>query len=245
MKMKIRQSKWVLLDLMLVGICWVFLLSGCSLWHDLFGLEDETTPAEIMSEGMEDFNSGNFEKSIETFQKIKDRYPYSTFAITAELKMADAYYEKGQYDEARDEYAEFEKMHPRNKNVPYVIYRQGMCHFNKSAAIDRDQSNTLKARVEFERLIKRFRKSNYTEQARRKVRECYVKLAEHELYVGNFYFKKGKYRPAMDRYLYLIAHYPDVGQYYQALESVRKCKDRIKELDGAQETSWLNGFLYD
>ncbi|MBW2707946.1 MAG: outer membrane protein assembly factor BamD [Deltaproteobacteria bacterium] len=245
MKMKIRQSKWMLPNLMLVGICCLFLLSGCSLWHNLFGLKDEPTPAEIMSEGMEDFNVGDFEKSIETFQKIKDRYPYSTFAITAELKMADAYYEKGQYVEARDEYAEFEKMHPRNKNVPYVVYQQGMCYFSESAAIDRGQANTYKAREEFERLIKRFRKSNYTEHARRKVRECYIKLAEHELYVGDFYFKKGTYQPAMDRYLYLIAHYPDVGQYYQALESIRKCKERIKELDGVQETSWLNGFLYD
>ncbi len=238
--MRIKRLKWVLLI-----ICGLFLLSGCSLWHSLFGSEDEPTPAEIMSEAMEDFNEGRFEKAVETFQKIKDRYPYSTFAITAELKMADALYERGQYDEARDEYAEFEKMHPRNKNVPYVLYQQGMCYFNKSSSIDRDQSNTLKAREEFERLIKRFRKSDYTEQARRKVRECYVKLAEHELYVGDFYFKKGKYKTAMDRYLYLIAHYPDVGQYYQALESVKKCKDKIKALNGSEETSWLDGFLYE
>jgi outer membrane protein assembly factor BamD len=240
MSMLIRQTKWVVL-----AVCALFLLSGCALWNEFFGSEDEPTPAEIMAVGMNDFNEGRFKESIETFQKIKDRYPYSTFALTAELKMADALYERGEYDEARDEYAEFEKMHPRNKDVPYVIYQQGMCYFNKSAAIDRDQSNTFKAREEFERLIKRFRKSNYTEQARRKVRECYIKLAEHELYVGDFYFKKGKYQPAMDRYLYLIANYPDVGQYYKALESVKKCKDRIKELNGAEETSWLNGFLYD
>ena len=238
--MDIKRLKWVV-----PAICGLFLLSGCSLWNDMFGSEDEPTPAEIMAEGVNDFNEGRFKESIEIFQKIKDRYPYSTFAITAELKMADALYERGEYDEARDEYAEFEKMHPRNKDVPYVIYRQGMCYFNKSAAIDRDQSDTFKAREEFERLIKRFRKTNYTEQARRKVRECYIKLAEHELYVGDFYFRKGKYQPAMDRYLYLIAHYPDVGQYYKALESVKKCKDRIKELNGAEETSWLNGFLYD
>ncbi len=229
----------------LLGICWLFLFSGCAIWNEFFGPEDELTPGEIMSEGMADYNDGNFTEAIETFQKIKDRYPYSTFAITAELKMADALYEKGQYDEAREEYAEFEKMHPRNKDIPYVIYQQGMCYFKKSATIDRDQSNTLKAREEFERLIKRFRKSDHTEQARRKVRECYVKLAEHELYVGNFYFKKGKYETAMARYLYLIDHYPDVGQYYVALESIKKCKDRIKELDGAEETSWLHGFLYD
>ncbi|MCF8128106.1 MAG: outer membrane protein assembly factor BamD [Deltaproteobacteria bacterium] len=238
--MDIKRLKWVV-----PAICGLFLLSGCSLWNDMFGSEDELTPAEIMAEGVNDFNEGRFKESIEIFQKIKDRYPYSTFAITAELKMADALYERGEYDEARDEYAEFEKMHPRNKDVPYVIYRQGMCYFNKSAAIDRDQSDTFKAREEFERLIKRFRKSSYTEQARRKVRECYVKLAEHELYVGDFYFKKGRYQPAMDRYLYLIAHYPDVGQYYKALESVKKCKDRIKVLNGAKETSWLNGFLYE
>ena len=230
---------------LMLAVCWLFPLSGCSLWNEFFGTGEEPIPAEIMNEGMADFNDGRFTEAIETFQKIKDRYPYSTFALTAELKMADALYEKGEYDEARDEYAEFEKMHPRNKNVPYVLYRQGMCYFNKSAAIDRDQSNTFKAREEFERLIKRFRKSDYTEQARRKVRECYIKLAEHELYVGNFYFTKGKYETAMARYLYLINHYPDVGQYYQALESIKKCKDKIKELNGAEETSWLNGFLYD
>lgn len=233
--------KWVL-----PAILVIFMLSGCSLWHSLFGSDDdEPTPAEIMSEGVDDFNAGRFEKSIETFQKIKDRYPYSSFAITAELRIADAYYERAQYDEARDEYAEFEKMHPRNKKIPYVIYQQGMCYFRKSSAIDRDQSNTQKAREEFERLIKRFRKSAYTEQARRKVRECYQKLAEHELYVGDFYFTKGKYEPAMQRYLYLIANYPDVGQYYRALESIKKCKDKIKELGGKEETSWLHGFLYD
>ena len=50
---------------------------------------------------------------------------------------------------------------------------RGCAISTKSAAIDREQSNTFKAREEFERLIKRFRKSDYTEQARRKVRECY------------------------------------------------------------------------
>jgi outer membrane protein assembly factor BamD len=99
----------------LLVVCCLFLLGGCSLWNEFFGPEDELTPGEIMSEAMADYNEGRFEKSIETFQKIKDRYPYSPFAITAELKMADAYYERGQYDEARDEYSEFEKMHPETR----------------------------------------------------------------------------------------------------------------------------------
>ena len=77
--------------------------------------------------------------------------------------------------------------------------------------------------------MKRYPKSNYAERARRKVRQCYIKLAEHEMYVGDFYFKMGKYQPAMQRYLYLIKHYPDVGQYYSALEKIKICKDKLAE----------------
>ena len=88
--MDIKQLKWVV-----PAICGLFLLSGCALWDSMFGPEDEPTPAEIMAEGMNDYNDGRFKESIEIFQKIKDRYPYSTFAITAELKMADALYERG------------------------------------------------------------------------------------------------------------------------------------------------------
>jgi len=217
-------------------ICMLLLLNGCSLWHSLFG-EEDLTPAELMSEGIEEFNSGNFESAAEIFQKIKDRYPYSKYATTAELKMADALYEKDQFDEAYDAYTEFEKMHPKNPNIPYVIFQKGMCNFSRVGTIDRDQSFTRKSREDFERLIKRYRGSAYAERARRKVRECYIKLAQHEVYVGDFYFKMGKYGPAMNRYLYLIEHYPDVGQYYSALEKIKVCKDRLAE-QKEEEKSW-------
>ena len=219
------------------------MFSGCALWKDVSGLwnglfaEEESTPAELMSEGMEDFNDGKFEAATEIFQKIKDRYPYSKFAINAELKMADALYERDLFDEAYDEYTEFEKLHPKNPSIPYVLFQKGMCHFSRVKSIDRTQSFTHKAKEEFERLIKRYRRSPFAERARRKVRECYIRLAEHEVYVGNFYFKMGKYQPAMHRYLYLIENYPDVGQYYEALEKIKICKEKLAE-QKEEETTW-------
>lgn len=222
----------------LAGICILFLFSGCALWNDFFA-EEESTPAELMSEGMEDFNDGKFETATEIFQKIKDRYPYSKFAIKAELKMADALYERDLFDEAYDEYTEFEKLHPKNPSIPYVLFQKGMCHFSRVKAVDRSQSFTHKAKEEFERLIKRYRKSPFAERARRKVRECYIRLAGHEVYVGNFYFKMEKYQPAMHRYLYLIEHYPDVGQYYEALEKIKICKEKLAEQKEEEErVSW-------
>jgi outer membrane protein assembly factor BamD len=221
----------------LAGIFILLLFNGCALWNSLFG-EEELTPAELMSQGVEDFNDGKFEAATESFQKIKDRYPYSEFAVKAELKMADALYERDLFDEAYGEYTEFEKLHPRNPEIPYVVFQKGMCNFSRVSTIDRDQTYTWKAKEDFERLIKRYRRSAYTERARRKVRECYIKLAEHELYVGNFYFKMEKYQPAMSRYIYLIENYPDVGQYYEALEKIKICREKLAEEKNEEGMSW-------
>ncbi|MEJ2586406.1 MAG: outer membrane protein assembly factor BamD [Deltaproteobacteria bacterium] len=221
----------------LCAICILLLLNGCALWHELFG-EEELTPAELMSDGLENYRDGKFKAASELFQKIKDRYPYSKYAVEAELKLADSLYERDLFEEAYDAYKEFERLHPRNPNIPYVIFREGMCFFSRSKTVDRDQSQTYKAKEEFERLIKRFRNSPYTERARKKLRDCYVNMARHEIYVGNFYFKMGKFQAAMDRYVYAIEHYPDLGQYHEALEQIKLCKEQAIKMEAEKKTWW-------
>lgn len=208
-----------------VGMMLPFLIGGCS--H--FGKKEEKTPAELMSEGMKSFEKGNYEAAAETFQKVKDRYPYNTFAIIAELKMADSLYKREVYEEAYDAYDEFERLHPKNENIPYVIYQKGMSHFQQLKTIDRDQSHTLKSEEEFERLVKRFPRDDYAKRARKNIRKCLVYLAEYELYVGHFYYKMEKYRAAMARYTYLMNTYPDMGQYHEALEYMRRCKEELSK----------------
>jgi len=201
-------------------------LNGCSLWDRLFP-EDEKTPEALMSEGMNYFESGRYGAAAEAFQMIKDRYPYSKFAVVAELKLADAFYGKELFDEAFETYRDFERLHPKNPDVPYVVYQQGMCRFGQIDSIDRDQSAAFKAKDEFERLIKKFPGNEYARRARIKLRECYIYLAEHELYVGHFYFKMKDYRAAMGRYRYIIENYPDFGQYGEALEYLHKCREKL------------------
>lgn len=227
-------------------LCMLLMFNGCALWNSLFG-EEELTPAELMSDGLQKYRDGKWKAATEIFQKITDRYPYSKYAIDAELKMADALYEQDLYAEAYDAYREFERLHPRNPQIPYVIFREGMCYFSRSKTVDRDQSHTHQAKEEFDRLIKRYRKSPYADRARKKLRECYVNLARHELYVGHFYFKMGKYEAAMDRYLYAIEHYPDLGQYHEALEYIKKCKEKGLQKEEEEGTWWgdLKGFFFD
>jgi outer membrane protein assembly factor BamD len=213
---------------LVVGLMLLFFLGGCATVDRFLGRgSDETDPGELMAKGLERFEAGRYSDAVKDFEKIRDRYPYSKFAITAELKLADALYRTGEYEQAFEAYDQFERLHPRHKEIPYVIYQKGMCHFDQITTTDRDQFQTQQAREQFERLIARFPKDDYANMARKNLRKCYIYLAEYEIYVGHYYFKRGYYRAALARYTYVIENYPDMGQYHVALAYISRCKERL------------------
>jgi outer membrane protein assembly factor BamD len=206
----------------------ILLLSGCSLFG-LGGKKGEKSPEELMSEGTSAFEDGDYTKAATAFKDLKDRYPYSTLAVQAELGLADALFRKNEFEAALEAYREFETLHPKNKSIPYVIYQQGMCHFVRMNPIDRDQTSTRDALKEFERLQREFPTDPFSLMAQRRIRRCLINLAEYELYVGHFYFKTGRYQAALRRFEYLITHYPDYGQYEEALAYMARCKEKLAE----------------
>jgi outer membrane protein assembly factor BamD len=220
-------SRTILLRLAACAMMLVF-LGGCSTIKKYFSAaEEEKSASELMSQGTTAFEKGRLKEAKEAFQKIKDRYPYSKYAIGAELKMADALYENEDFDEAYEVYDEFERLHPKNPEIPYVIYQKGMCQFRQMKTIDREQAHTLKAKEEFERLVGRFSRDEYAQKARKNIRVCLMFLAEYELYVADYYYKMGKYNSALRRYSFVIENYPDLGQYHHALDSIVRCKEKI------------------
>jgi len=218
----------------LAAIMLLVILNGCSTIDTILGrgAEEEADAGELMSQGNENLSQGRYKDAVDAFQKIKDRFPYSKHAVGAELKMADALYLQGEYDQAFTAYDEFEKLHPKHKEMPYVIYQKGMSNFSQIKSKDREQVHTIKAKEEFERLIKRYPRDEYANKARKNLRECLIYLAEYELYIANFYYKQGRYRAALGRYTYIINNYPDMGQYQEAMEGITRCKEKL-----AQETA--------
>ncbi len=204
----------------------IVLCAGCS---GFSGKELEKSPEELMREGMSAFRDGDYGEAVTFFQNLKDRYPYSKLAVQAELKLGDALFGRKEFEEALEVYIEFEKLHPKNESIPYVIYQQGMCNFLRMNTIDRDQTNTKNALKEFERLMAEFPTSPFSSQAQRRIRACLVNLAEYEFYVGHFYFKAGHYLAALRRFEYLITHYPDLGQHRKTLLYIAKCKEKLAE----------------
>ena len=115
--------------LFIVGIIILSFGAGCSAlkksWNAITGKEETGSAQQLAWDGMDAYDDGEYKDAIENFQKLKDWYPFSKYAILAELKIADAHYHLDQYEEAIFAYEEFEKLHPRNEAVPYVIYQIG------------------------------------------------------------------------------------------------------------------------
>ena len=206
------------------GVFLISILGGCAEKQaDMNALG----PEDLLAQGLRKLEESEYKGAVSAFQAIKDRYPYSKTVITAELKMADSYIIRKDFNSALSVYDDFERLHPKDSNIPFVMYQKGLCYLQQVKTIDRDQTDTVKAKEEFERLVNRFPESEWADKARASIRECIVYLAKYELYVGRFYFNMGKYRPALDRFTYLIENYPDMGQYNEALEYISRCKQRL------------------
>jgi outer membrane protein assembly factor BamD len=216
------------LTFVFMGMLAVFLSGGCSSgWFAR--KEPPKTVGELMELGEDHYDERRYEQASAVFQRVKDRYPYSSHAPIAELRLADVHYDRQEFEDAYLAYDEFERLHPKNERIPYVMYRKGMCAFEQVTTMDREQTHVFQARREFERLIRRFPEDAYSIKARNHLRQCLIYLSEYELSVAHFYFKMGKYRPALDRYTNLIENYPDMGHHHEALEYIGKCNEMIAQ----------------
>jgi len=198
----------------------LFVLSGCA-W---FKSKEEKTALELASDGMSQFNNEDYQDSIESFEKLRDWYPFSKYVILAELKIADAYYHIKNYEEAVAAYESFESLHPRNEAIPYVIFQIGLCYFERMDTVDRDQTNAKNALDTFNRLKKQFPEDVYAHRAEWHIKKCIKSIAGHEFYVGLFYYKSKHYKAAQSRFKSILTNYPDVGVHQQALQYFNSCE---------------------
>lgn len=211
----------------------LFCLSGCSLSSIFSFFKKDSlvknSPEALYGRGSAEFQDGNYKKAREYFTRVKDEYPLHNLAILAELGIADSFFTDKQYIEAEETYNEFLNMHPNNENIPYVLYQMGMCHYNLKGTIDRDQTETIKARKEFERLIARFPESKLSVAAEKLLRECKQEIAEQEFYVGQFYFRQKKYNAALNRFETVARDYANIGLDYKIEYYIGETKRKIAE----------------
>jgi len=221
---------------LILGFLWAGLLlavGGCGLWTKK---EPEKTPQSQYNDAVRLLEKKKYTDAAEAFKRFKEDYPLSTYTPLAELRTADALYYDKNYAEAIVLYEEFRKLHPVHAEIPYVTYQVGMCHFQQMLSVDRDQTVAEKALEQFRYLKENFPQTKYASEANTKMQQCLFRLAEHEFYVGHFYYRMKHYRGALGRFEELLKKYPGTGMEPRVNPLIKDCRERIdRENDQKKE----------
>lgn len=208
------------------------LLQGCS--SKEVNKED---PDALFSDAEESFKDERYLAAMEKYRDIKNRFPYSSRAVDAELRIADTYFAQESFLEAESAYEIFKELHPTHPKSDYVQYRIALSYFNQIPSNSaRDLSAAYKAIESFNTLVDKFPSSEFVAKSKENILEARKRLAEHENYVADFYYQRGHYLSASYRYAALLSDYPNLGYEEEALYRLAQSYYHIRMFSNAQDT---------
>jgi len=176
-----------------------------------------------------------YEEAIRRFNDVKNKFPYSRFAVLAELAVADTYYKQESYPEAQVAYQNFKDLHPKHAKIDYVTYRLGLCYFLQlPSSADRDLSLAANALVNFDEVMRLYPTTENLKDLTEKRLATLKMLAEKEVYIADFYFKKQQWLSAMNRYENGARKYPGQGFDAKSLSRAAICAKRLSNTEKAR-----------
>jgi outer membrane protein assembly factor BamD len=184
---------------------------------------EEQDPGSIYKAAEEDINTDHYLLAIDKLRLIKNKYPYSKYALDAQLRLADVYFLQESYSEAALAYETFRDLHPKHEKVAYAMFRLGLSYYKDIPdPIARDLTPAQKAIDAFNDFLHRFPMDPNAKEAAADLTDSRKKLADKELQIGNFYYKRNFYDSAKGRYQKLIDLYPETDAAKEAQTKLTK-----------------------
>ena len=189
----------------------LLLLTGCGRALDrVANLTPTDTVHEIFTAANDAMSAQRYARAANLYQEVKDNYPFSPYAVEAELSLGDAYFLHRQYTRAAEAYKDFNMLHPRHEAIPYVLYQLGLSLRLSYTSVDRASTPVEEAITYLTRLIQVYPYTEYAEKAREDIQSCRRLLAMRDVYVADIYWSTGNYLSAWTRYMHVIQEYPDI-----------------------------------
>ncbi len=222
----------------------VISLTSCTSLLSMLKEEKENitvkTPQTLFQSAQRAMAHKNYKEAEEKFKKLLEISSQNRMAETARLGLAEAYYKNGDYEEAAAVYQDYLKLHPLSPNSDYVQFKLAMCYYKLMLPPYKDQTYTFKALEAFKKLIRLYPRSPWVARAREKIAECEERLAQHDIYVGKYYYKIKKYKSAKMRFQWAFnkASNPEtaaealywLGKTYEAMGNKKKAMECYSEI---------------
>lgn len=210
----------------LLLLCLALSLGGCFLRKDDSDLQSGAD--QLYERGTKSMNSGNFSNAIQYFEALEARYPFSNKAKQAQLDLLYTYYRNNDRDQVIDASIQFERENPTHPRVDYALYMRGLAQFSgqhnrfyRLMRVDLAKRPPVEAEESFSafaQLVKRYPDSIYTPDARQRMIFLRNRLAAYQIYVADYYMRRGAWAAALNRARYVVETYDGSPSVARALD---------------------------
>src|SRR5690348_659602 len=213
----IHSMPWWRISLMLPVL--LPLLGGCgSSKDDSAAANKQVAPVEdLYNNGVDALNAQRYETATDQFNLVEQNYPYSSWAVNAQLMQGYTQYLRNRYTDAITTLDRFIQLHPTHRDIAYAYYLRALCYYEQIADIQRDQKGTEQAMAALQDVVNRFPDSSYATDARLKIDLCRDHLAGKEMEVGRWYERQHLYEAAIGRFQAVVNDYQTTNHVPEAL----------------------------
>jgi len=185
------------------------------------------SPNKIYAEAKDELSTGAYDKAVPLFEKLEGRAAGTPLAQQAQLDKAYAQFKNGEPILALATLDRFLKLHPASPAIDYALYLKGIINFNDDLGLfssitrqdlsERDQKAAKDSFESFKELVTRFPESKYTPDATARMSYIVNSLAQSEVHVARYYYRRGAYVAAINRAQLAVADYQGVPVLEDAL----------------------------
>jgi len=201
------------------------------------------TAEENYEAGVDEMKHENWIEAGKFYEHVRTKYPFSKYAALAELRQADSKFLQNRYPEAADAYTAFVTGHPTHEEADYAAFRAAQARFNDAPSdfilfppsYEKDQKELRLAVDLLSAFVKDRPNAKQLPEAKKLLAEGRKKLAAHELYVAEFYWKRERWAGAAMRYEGLVRDFPGTSQEPEALLRMALAYQHLDEKFRAQQ----------
>jgi outer membrane protein assembly factor BamD len=221
---------WALLAPLLLAV-----LAGCG--SDPKRDDSREAVDKLYAEARDDLAAGSYERAIKTLERLEGRAAGTLLAQQALLDTAYAQWRIGERVQATATIDRFIKLHPSSPALDYALYLKGLINFNDNLGLfgnlagqnlaERDQQASRDAYQAFKQLVEQFPTSKYSADGRQRMDYIVNALAEHEVHVARYYFRRGAHLAAANRAQQAVRDYPQAPASEEALYIMVASYDKL------------------
>ena len=221
----------------------ILFLSSCAATKEF---DPETTPPETLYNHALDLlvKKREYSNSAKAFDEIDRYYPYSRWALRAQIMEAFAYYVRRDYDESVIVIDRFLQLYPGNSFASYAYYLKALCYYAQISDTERDQKMTQMALDALTEVIRRFPDTPYAKDAEQKIVLAQDYLAAKNVNIGRFYQKQNAHIAAMNRFIDVVHNYQTTRHVQEALYRLTETYLILGLDEEAQKSAAILGYNY-